>query len=726
MRRTVLVVALLVALQPSAAFADAADDLAPAEAASAPADEAVDPGVEDLDKVVVTATRGSKAVDRIPGAINVITRDDIDQQLLIAEDVGQILANSIPGYSPSRQKMTSFGESLRGRTPLILFDGIPQSNPLRNGAREGYFADPAIIERIEVVSGASAVQGLGATGGIINYISRRPSVEGTRHTVDMKVGTQFHGSDLTTKLGYMLEHRSRFDALLYVGQTRRGVGVDGDGNRLGIEGTQGDLQDSGARDLFAKLGVDFGEWQRVQFSFNQFRLQGDADWRRVPGDRATGVPTSAERGQPLGEPPRNRVRTASVDWRHDDLAGGTASVQLYTQDFSATYGAGTFPVFQDPAIAPMGALLDQSEIVADKHGLRASWIRPDFIWSGIELTTGLDWLSDTSRQQLAQTGRAWVPPLEFESLAPFVQLEYDAGPLTVRGGARRENATLTVDTYQTLAFYGSQQVEGGSRSFTQWVGNLGAIWRFSDQWSAFASYNEGFGVPDVGLVLRSVNRPDQSFERLIALEPIVTDNREIGLTWAGTRGSFTASAYDSRSKVGSQVRIDSTTGIGSVARVPIQVTGFEFAGEWKPAPEWLLSATYARTRGETATAADMPLDVELGARSQGPDKLLLAARWAFAPNASIRLQAAHYASRHINEGRTAGTARLEEHFDGYTLADLGLSWKTGVGRFGLGIENLLNRQYVGYFSQSNPGGDNDDFFAGRGRTYTLSWQYQFD
>jgi iron complex outermembrane receptor protein len=684
-----------------------------------------DAQADTLDRVVVTATRGSKAIDRIPGAVSVVTRREIDEQLVVSEDLSQVLATQVPGYAPSRQKMTSFGESMRGRVPLILFDGVPQTNPLRSGAREGYFADPSVIERIEVVSGASAVQGLGATGGIINYISRTPRTEGTRHTVDAKFGTQFRSDDQLWKAGYMLEHaRDRFDALLYLGATTRGVGVDGDGRRLGIEGTQGDTQDSTSTDVFVKLGFALTENQRLQLSANRYELEGDGDWTRVLGNRAAGVPTSARRGEPLGAAPRNEVRTLSVDWSHADLGGGTASVQVYKQDFSATYGAGYFANFQDPAIAPAGTLLDQSEVVADKAGMRTSWVRPDLWTNGLELTIGLDWLSDKSRQQLALTGRTWVPELDFSSYAPFAQLEYEAGPFTVRGGVRREHASLAVDTYRTLATYGSREVQGGERSFTQWVESLGVVWRFADGWSVFAAYNEGFGLPDVGLVLRAVNRDGQSFEDLVDLKPIVTDNREIGITWAGRLGSFTASAYDSRSELGSQVRV--TNGIGSVARVPIRVKGFEFAGELRPHADWTLTATYASTRGRTAIAEGAPLDVSLGARSQGPDKFVAAARWAVTPGLALRLQAQHYASRDINEGRFAGAARLEEHFDGYTLADLAATWATRWGDFGLGIENVFDRQYVGYFPQANPGGTNEDYFAGHGRTYTLSWKRSFE
>jgi iron complex outermembrane receptor protein len=98
------------------------------------------------EQVVVTATRGSKAVEKIPGAVSVISREEIERQGLVSEDPSALLAAQIPGYAPSRQKLSNFGEGLRGRNALLLLDGIPQTNPLRFGGREGYHADPIIVE----------------------------------------------------------------------------------------------------------------------------------------------------------------------------------------------------------------------------------------------------------------------------------------------------------------------------------------------------------------------------------------------------------------------------------------------------------------------------------------------------------------------------------------------------------------------------------------------------
>lgn len=693
-----------------------ASGLARAQSSAAP-----DRDAQTLQSVVVTATRGSKAVEKIPGAVSVISRSEIESQNLVSEDPSQLLSLQVPGYGPARQKLSNFGEGLRGRNALLLLDGIPQTNPLRFGGREGYYADPMLIERIEVVSGASAVQGMGATGGIINTITRRPAQPGTRHTVELKYSTQGHADTQGWKTGYMLEHKGEgpdaFDALAYVGVRSQGVGVDGDGRTLATESLHE------AADAFVKIGRDFGP-QRVQLMFNRFRAEGFDDWVDVPGNRAAGVPASAQRGALAWDAPRNNVRSASLEWTHADLAGGYASAQLFKQDFAARYTGGVISTFQDTSIAPAGTLIDQSEVVADKWGLRTSWVRPDLGLAGLEFTAGIDLLHDTSSQRLTQTGRTWVPPLRFKSLAPFSQLEYEIGNLTLRGGLRDERSSLSVDTYRTLAFYGNREVTGGTREAHELVKSLGGVWRFgASGWSTFASYNEGFGPPDAGLILRAVRTAGQAVDKLVDLQPIVTKNREVGVAWRGSVGSLSASVYDSRSDLGSQIIV--SNGIGTVQRVPITVKGFEFSGQWRPASTLRLDATYARTRGRTASAAGQPLDLDLGARSQGPDKLVLAGQWAFAPAWNAQLSVARWLPRDANVGKFSGTTSLEEHFAGYTVADLALRWSSAWGEWGAGIENLFDKQYITYYSQAHYAGTNDDYYAGRGRTLTLSWRRSF-
>ncbi|MBB4845904.1 iron complex outermembrane receptor protein [Paucibacter oligotrophus] len=701
----------------SAGLADAQD-----EPKSSAATEAADTqSMESLGRVVVTATRGTKAVEKIPGAVSIIAREEVDRQTLISEDPSQLLAVTVPGYSPSRQKLSSFGESLRGRSALLLLDGIPQTNPLRAGGRDGYFADAMIVERVEVISGASAVQGMGATGGIINTITRRPKQVGTRHGVELKFGTQLHGDTASWKAGYTLAHKSEgvdgFDALAYLGTRQQGVGVDGDGRPLAAESLHK------AADVFVKLGKDFGD-QRVQLMFNRYEADGFDDRADLSGDRKSGRPTSSRPAVLKWDSPRTHVRSVSLDWSHADLAGGQASLQLFKQDFKASFTGSIFSIFQDPAIAPAGTLVDRSELVADKWGLRSSWVRPDLGLKGLELSLGVDVLNDISSQRLTMTERVWMPPLQYRSVAPFTQLEYEWGPLTLRGGLRDERSRLAVSTYRTLAAYGSREVMGGERQAQKLVKSLGGVWRFGKSgWSSFASYNEGFGPTDVGVVLRAVRTPGQSVDKLVDLQAVVTDNRELGLAWRGRTASFSTSVYRSHSDLGTQTIV--SNGLGVVQRVPITVNGFEFTGEWQASRDLRLNAIYSQTRGRTAAGPNLPMDLDLGARAQGPDKLVLAGQWQFAPALSAQLTAQHFRPRHANVGKLAGSVRLDEHFSGYTLLDLSTRWLSPWGSLSVGVENLLDRQYLTYYSEANYAGTNDDYYAGRGRNLSMSWRREF-
>jgi iron complex outermembrane receptor protein len=92
---------------------------------------------------------------------------------------------------------------------------------------------------------------------------------------------------------------------------------------------------------------------------------------------------------------------------------------------------------------------------------------------------------------------------------------------------------------------------------------------------------------------------------------------------------------------------------------------------------------------------------------------------------SAQLTASRYLSRHVNTGVMSGGTSLEENFAGYTVVDLAARWASPWGELGIGVENLLDRQYVTYYSQANYSGTNDDYYAGRGRTLTLSWRRSF-
>lgn len=80
----------------------------------------------DIERITVSTTRSTAPVSTVPATINVISAEDIAKQLAHTQDISQILGNLLPSFSPSRQKMTGSGETLRGREPLYMIDGVPR------------------------------------------------------------------------------------------------------------------------------------------------------------------------------------------------------------------------------------------------------------------------------------------------------------------------------------------------------------------------------------------------------------------------------------------------------------------------------------------------------------------------------------------------------------------------------------------------------------------------
>ena len=129
-------------------------------------------------------------------------------------------------------------------------------------------------------------------------------------------------------------------------------------------------------------------------------------------------------------------------------------------------------------------------------------------------------MKDETEQRLALTDRVWVPPMKYTSIAPYLQLSYDIGPVTIAGGVRREDGELEVDDYTTTFFRNRAFVEGGKLDYEEDLFNAGAIWRITGDWSVFASYSEGFTLPNIGIPLRNINVPGQSVEGILDLQAL--------------------------------------------------------------------------------------------------------------------------------------------------------------------------------------------------------------
>ena len=692
-----------------------AQDIAPPDAASSDADE--------QSTIIVTAARTQLPASALPLTVDIIDSEALERQVQISGSTVDAVSALLPSFSPTREKLTGAGESLRGRAPLYAINGIPQSTPVRDGSRDGYTIDPFFIDRVEVIYGSNALQGIGATGGVVNQVTvGAPREDGVsfRTLSQVTLATNFEGEGIGAKTGALVGYRAGpFDASIGATYEKRGAFFDGNDNRIGVDGTQGDIQDSDSWSVFARLGYELATGARLEMVANRFELQGNANYVSVPGDRSAGIPASSIRGVTPGDPPSNKAELLSASLVDPDLAGGTFVLQGFYSRTNDVYGGGVFGTFQDPAIDPTGNLFDQSANRSRKLGGKVSYERAVPGFDDLVLTAGFDALFDRTEQVLVQTDRAWVPQTDFRSLAPFLQgnLALADGLVRLAGGLRFENVQLKVDDFTTLASYGPVSVAGGSPSFEDVLWNGGIIVEPIDGLRAYGSYAEGFTIADVGRILRGISQPNIDVDDYLSLEPVVSNNRELGLEW--DRGALKASAsyFWSSSEFGSILVLRND--VFEVERQAIEIEGFEASLSWQtPLPGLALSGGYANLTGQTDGDGDGLIDEDLDGANISPDRINLAADYS-AGRFSARAQARMYLEREFNDASTA------TDFDGYTLVDAFISYRTDFGEISLAAQNLTNEFFITYDSDTVRVTDSRRFFSGRGRTFTLSLRSEF-
>ena len=81
---------------------------------------------DKLEHVVVTATRSAANISTIAGTVQVITADELKEQIQPGAKLSDSLEKIIPGMGPSTQTVSDATQSIRGRRALVLIDGIQQ------------------------------------------------------------------------------------------------------------------------------------------------------------------------------------------------------------------------------------------------------------------------------------------------------------------------------------------------------------------------------------------------------------------------------------------------------------------------------------------------------------------------------------------------------------------------------------------------------------------------
>jgi iron complex outermembrane receptor protein len=658
----------------------------------------------ELDEVVVTATRSPRPVAAIPGTVMVIGQDRIREQLQLSSNPADLLGKYVPGFNISNESVSGASETLRGRSVLVLVDGVPRNTPLRDVSRIMSLIDLNTIERIEVVKGSTSIYGAGATGGIVNFITKEAAAD------PLQVTTSASVTAFTADVGDSLAPEAfasasgdvgLFDYYLGAGGRWSQDAYDGNGDLLPSDPFlgQGGLDNAEEGDLTGKIGRTFGA-QRVELSGEWTYFDQDpeyfTDYTSDPVRPDTSAPYT-------GKSIRENSKYARASYTHSEFLLGALESEFYYNDIDKRFPF-TDASLINPLVLYSGNPLsptspdNQTELFAEQVGGRFSITTPlDVIQDSLALTWGFDYEHDKTEQEFVN-GEEAIAPMIQDSYAVFGQLEYSPLEwLLLRGGVRQEWFNLDVDSFTRPAYYfaplnavvPARPVTSGKFDYNETVFNLGGVVFLSDEMEVFGGFSQGFALPDVGAFTRRAGIDDPFGTGPISLGSVVpqaqiVNTYELGFrgSWERFQGSF--SGFASTSDEGTN--FDTST--GRVVQQKELIYGVEATGEVEVTDDLALGAVAAYIEGRRDTDGDDDLDAWLpNNRIGAPFRMTLYSDYTTPFDLRLLFESVFWSGRDRDDGEQQVELKRA------VLFNVAGSYPLLGGEVAVGIDNLLDKSY---------------------------------
>ena len=683
--------------------------------------------VADIERIIVTGSRMQESIDEVPASVSIITNKTISQDLLTSAELQTMLAIHVPGMAAANTGTNSnSGQTLRGRNALIMIDGVPQSTPLRNGKLGIRSLDPSVIERIEVIKGATSIYGNGAAGGIINYITKNANSEKAL-SGRVAISSNFSAVKFEDSAGRRIDLAvdgtlGKFDYVLSLVSDENGVIRDAKGDVLGL--TYG-LSNFKSDNLFTKLNYYVDDLRSFQLSYNYFEGQQRTDYIAVQGNVNTGIKSHGVKnvdnidvpGDPQG--PRGS-HNAKLQYRDIEIFANTDfTADAYWQKIENVFFYAT--KFKDESLGLVGG---QSMITSEKTGLRLNF-NSTFDFDDVETTLiyGADILNDTTAQPLVD-GRMWTPEMDMDNIAGYLQAKIIfAENWVVKAGVRQESIEIGVADYSTLMICKTGKkctvpvsVTGGTLEYDATTYNIGLRYSNNEIFSPFISYSEGFDIANVGSLLRNAK-----FTELNKLdtEAAIVKNSEIGFSSVYENVRFEMAAFYSTNNYGGNMVEDSATGTYRLERAPQKIWGYEAAVDVTLTEALDAGVSYSWSEGKNKAN-----NTYLDGGSISPPKITFYANYQANENLRLAMNYIGVQSRNRFEASNGKYSGRKAPVSSYNVVNASASYAISDAlKLSVGIENLLNSDYYSHIAQSHTfSGWN---IKGKGRTVNLGLAYNF-
>ncbi|MFO3704548.1 TonB-dependent hemoglobin/transferrin/lactoferrin family receptor [Xanthomonas codiaei] len=504
-----LVVALSLALPAAPLCVHAAESDAGGEAARE---------VHDFDRLQVTATRTQRALVDVPATVDVIDREQLDNQLV--RELKDLFRYT-PGVSVTSTNGRFTGANgirirgLDGNRVAILVDNVPVSDTFAFGSylnANRNFVDLETLKRVEVVRGpASSLYGSDALGGVVAFVTKDPAdyLRDDKHSyLGLKFGYEGDWNGLfagaTGAFG-----GERWSGMVAVAH-RQGQETQnqGDNRSRDVTRTAANPQTVDGRSVLTKLVYAPSAQQRFKLT-----VEGNEDYGSIEALSSidTRSPTASLRV--LSQQGRDHQTRARVSLRHElDALDATLADDLqwllYRQDSESLQrtnelrGNNTRRHNEHSFDQRVyGVLVNAHKAIATDamqhditYGLDGTWTDTRAKRDGYSLTLANGAISNRVGQDVFPVRD--FPKSETTKLGLYAQDEIGLldGRLSLTPGVRVDYFRLSPQV-DDIFREDNPGVAVSTIDQTQVSPKFGAVWRFSDTWSAYANYAHGFRAP---------------------------------------------------------------------------------------------------------------------------------------------------------------------------------------------------------------------------------------
>jgi len=668
-----------------------------------------------LDEIIITASRVPESVGLTASKVNVLYARDINNQEMISPDMSNILGFTVPGLALSSNTTSNRYQTLRGKGILILIDGIPQSTPLRTTDRDIRSIDPSVIERIEILKGATSIYGNGADGGIINYITKKP-LAGKTFGSNTMLGLSGH---IFSGTGYRVVqqfygNKNKFDYIISGSVNQTGVRKDGKGE---IQSPRYGLGETMTQNAFIKLGYNLNINNRLEFMYNYYNSLQSSKYISQKGiygqTPSTGI---------IGE--SKAQRKEGTRFNHNTYLQYTAKNIFARTNLDASLYYAAIETVYDYRNPPRWGTGGQAMILGKKMGSRTNFHTLFDVSKRVKMsiTYGVDLTFDKTSQPLVD-GRLWVPEMKGFAVAPYIQLKNTIyQDFILKAGMRLDNIQVKIGHYTTVPNAGKKPVHvlGGKLTYHAVPLNVGLTYARFTQFRPFISFSQSFSIFDLGRVLRAAKT--ESTINQLNTKPVFTNNYEVGFNSRINRYlSLGGSIFKSKSKLGADlVPVD---GFWVPERSPQYVKGFELNADISISPQLSFGAAYAYQEGKADVNQDGSYSKYLNGIRLAAPKFNAYLNYSFFKRFDIGLYYIHSGTRNrFNPNLKGKYIEGEGPVKSYDLVNLNATCKINNRlKAGLGIENLFNKAY--YTTSAQLLARDAEYVRGNGVLYNFSLSY---